>query len=300
MTINANPQLTFGVEMELVQFWNGTPIKVHIGAELINDDTDKRTSGRVIFNRERLDAEICIDQFLSAKITDNRANVIQVLELDSLGNICPPWKVTGLDWLSENRDAENGVLDQTRKLLAENNLHNWKVMEEESINGSGVDAVEIASPVLQMGDLDSIEQACSIFSPITTVDESCGVHVHIGIANAAFEHEYLQRLVEAWIEIEPSLLELPFYQKKGSQNGLLVWETDSRRDPGPILDKIWKSTNPEELSEIVNPDGKDYSLNLWSLKKYGTVEFRGFKSTTDFEIIREIIDLCEETILSLF
>ena len=293
--------LTFGVEIELTNFWNGKPLITqlpttisHMENEELGGDailTFKLTPNGDGFNREMVDATIVDYQSSLA------SSVIPVrqIDVDSNGNIIPPWKE---DFERRDRDLrtylhmEDTVLHQAQSLLLENELYNWKVMEEDHLTGAGFDALELASPVLEMGDFNVIEKVCEIFSGITSSDTTCGLHIHIGRYNQGFEYEYVKEFVERWMETEPSVQNLPFYQKMGVRNHPLTSIAD--------LNEIRRIDDLEELQHTINPYwSRNFLINLWALDAYQTIEFRGFKSTLNFEVIQEVVEFCQSRILEL-
>ena len=292
------PQLTFGVEFELTGFWNQKPLISQI--ETIVDNTDdEKLGGDAILTfsmTPKVNADGWNAKLIDASIVDYQFNPIRSIDVDSNGNFLPPWK-SDYQWdikaLRSFPHVENTVLHQAKILLEENHLQGWVAKEEAELTEAGLSAVELASPILEMDDFDSIEKVCEIFSDITTADETCGLHIHIGQYHYGFEYGHIKRLVETWMEIEPKIWNYPVYQVMGDQNHPLTSVAD--------LNEISEINNLDELQDTVNPNwSRNYLINLRSLESYRTVEFRGFKSTLDFEIVRQIVKFCEQRIIDSF
>ena len=291
MTIH-KPQLTFGVEIERVKFYNGQPIKAAIAVYLNNaDDADHSSPAKTHLIREKMADGSYDDRFTSVIKFDYESDVTEDIPLDSNGKILPPWEenVEGRCDTAFDPNLKGSVIDQARTLLAQNGLQNWDTLEDHSLTDSGVDAIELASPVLEQGEFNSIEQICEIFNPITENDATCGLHIHIGVKDRRFKCSQLQRFIELWLKTEVDLLKNSFCQPEAHRNLPLTWRTD--------LNTVQKASNIEKLIETVNPHGRAYLINLHALKKYGTIEFRGFRGTMDAALIREIVGLCEEKVL---
>ena len=290
--ITGKPQLTFGVEIERVKFYNGQPIRAAIVVYVDNSDIGGYPSpANAVLIREKLADGSTDERFLSLIKFDYESDIFEIIPLDSNGKLSPPWSENPMtrDEEASNPDLQGSVIDQSRTLLAQNGLQNWDVLEDCSLTDSGIDSVELTSPVLEQGEFESIERVCELFNPITENDDSCGLHIHIGIKDRRFECSQLKQFIELWIKTEDDLLKNPFYQSDSRRNHPLGWRTD--------LNAVRKASNVEELTETVNPRGRGYLINLRALKKHGTIEFRGFRGTMDPNLIRKIVGICESKVL---
>ena len=294
MTIK-KPQLTFGVEIELVRFWNGKPLIV-TAETLIQNESDENLGGDGLLTFTAIPRTNGWDmQIIKAAIIDNNLNPIRQVDIDSDGNILPPWKenLDARDAFYGGRHEKGSALHQAKVLLDENGLHNWRTIGDSSLTDPGRSAIEIVSPILEMGDFNEIEKVCKIFSGITKIDQTCGLHVHMGQGDQGFEYESLKRLIERWMVTEPWVQNHPFYQPMGNQNDPITFHAN--------LKQVKKTTNLDQLRSVINSGGvRDSLINLWSLNNYKTIEFRGFRSTLNIEVIKSIIKFCQERVLDSF
>ena len=284
--------LTFGIEIELVEFYNNEPI---IGKE-ISLLKNPQVSNNVLWGewtilREKTEGnwkEKIVD-LIGIDIMGEEE--IYKIPLSPTGNVLPPWESFPADDDSTTDASQKGsAIHQAQKLLEANQLQNWKAVYDSSLTDAAINGIELVSPALKSGDFDSVEQVCQIFSDITKIDRTCAIHVHIGIEGQSFQYEQIRRLVRWWIEAEPFTWEFPFYKETRVQFGRpLTWESNI----SDLQSGIRNATDLDELKSVVNPKGRNYLVNLLALEKHGTIEFRGFKSTLDCQQIKKMVALCE-------
>ena len=292
---NHKAELTFGVELELVEFYNGEPINAIVDSELKNSEfPDEYCWGEVSLVREKTDMGNWVERFYKAEWINTEDGEPQEIELDSDGNPLPPWSIhrTSIDAPSVSMDdIEDTAIDQAKKILINNGLKDWDVEWDDSLTHAATTGIELVSPIYQSGDFSEIQKVCKIFAGIAEPDRTCGLHVHIGIVNNNFEYEYLKRFARIWFEAEPEIYKVPIYKDwaglaRSAQP--LRWHTD--------LKQIHYTSNKKELMDTINPCEREHPINLKALEKYGTIEFRGFKGTLNSDWIHEAVMLCESKI----
>ena len=311
-----NAEFTFGIEIEVVKFNAGKAINANSGMIIENTRTGIRyiaiTKGTSVRNGNEWihrDHEITVssissvstarkfgckfqspDYFRLPKEVQNEweSGEVPVIELHSDGSLPPEWtEVPDTRYWENGRvDLEGSALHQATALLHKNRLGMWKTTFDGSITDSKFDGIELTSPVFRYGRMNSIQEACNLFQTRVETDESCGLHIHAGIKNKKFTLDQLKLLVLKWLEIESSLLRLPFYKQGCRQNWPLTTCTD--------IAKVLKATNRFELTMAVSEYERNVYLNLLSLEDHGTFEFRGFESTLDPDRIRMLVRFCVE------
>ena len=310
------PRLTFGVEIECVEFYNGADIEISATSRVKNKETGIVYDIGLEIGRYKTDSNQWVDHIIKAELCgiDNFATVRSLgcvigsdkffklpkkiqetwrtfgdgeIETDSMGNLSEPWvEVAERKYLTNNVNPKT-ALAQAQSLLDKHGLKQWVADYDASLTDAGISGIELISPVLQMGEFRTIRRICNIFKYLVKTDFTCGLHIHIG-CERPFEVEELRRIVRRWLLIEGTIVQFPIYQRMGVQNKPI-----SNR---VTLDKIEKATTIIELVEAVNGTSKAFTLNLRSLFKYGTIEFRGFHSTLDSRRIEYIAQFCANVV----
>lgn len=277
----SNPKFTYGVEIEMVGFYNNRPIDACWAAQIENKDTGNRYQSFIYGKRTRNTENEITDQYLKVEIRNPEKTI---LDLDSDGK--PPD-----GWIFGDRDtdlhaSENDAASQAKGLLKEHDLADWNVVWDESLTDCYLDGIELTSPIFKDGEPNSIREVCDLFADRATINRSCGLHVHVGIEEVRLTLDQLKWLVTKWIRIEKSLIGLKEWKDAGNLdlNIPLSEETD--------LQKVRNARNQAELILAANYLGRDMMLNLWSLNKYGTIEFRGFEGTMDPDRIELLVQFC--------
>ena len=210
-------------------------------------------------------------------------------------------------------------------LIVDGNGKKWKVMRDVSIRSeywsrdnrryqgyadrsAGKQYKnELVSPVLGWGDFDALEKILAALGKTKAkVNNSCGLHVHVdGVDHTAGS---LKNLVGLWVNKEEMLyqaLEVDFgridYAKKYQVGMNGYYGSDTKRFYELIMKEKYSSkdavgaayyeshhrTFSERNTHYSNT--RYYGLNLHSLWQKGTVEFRLFNSTLDFETAKAYI-----------
>ena len=85
----------------------------------------------------------------------------------------------------------------------------WKLEADGSLRADiGTAAVEIVSPPLEVGPgFEQVEKVCGVLADIdASVNRSCGLHVHIGVANVSINA--VRKLAELYAKHEPLIDQL--------------------------------------------------------------------------------------------
>ena len=188
------------------------------------------------------------------------------------------------------------------------NVDDLKIVSDGSLNGGGVELVSPVMPVKQRG---LIKRICDALRGIVTTDSTCGIHVHVGVVPRN-EHErnygpqwteddtkwstlngWLGRILLAYLHFEQSIGSLLSPSRRGSQgccggdsvSGLMSRLESSIANRGLLPDggfnwsHLHKLPSPYQVyratvNAACDHDWRYFNINLMSVRKYGTVEFR--------------------------
>lgn len=180
----------------------------------------------------------------------------------------------------------------------------WKLEKDTSIQSKfGFEGVELVSPILTIDDLSVYHKVVNdLFEFGASVDDSCGMHIHVD--GAKFDSHSLQRLQLKFANEQDKL-----YDEFDciSSNG--KYKKYCKKLPQQYIEKLKALKNPtmlelarlwyEELGTGYPPRGyksnisRYYGLNLHSFfATHGTIEFRFFRSTNDLNEIDDAVKFC--------
>lgn len=142
----------------------------------------------------------------------------------------------------------------------------WKVIYDASVGGSGYAGIEVVSPILhgQKG-LEEIEIVCGALEGIgAKVNKTCGLHVHHDARRLRGDDSKVQRVVEIYNRAEKVMDSM----LPASRRGL--------------------ASNSYCKSNTVTDATRDRyaKVNLTSMYRHGTVEFRQHSGTIDCNKIK--------------
>lgn len=117
------------------------------------------------------------------------------------------------------------------------------------------------------------------------VSDRCGVHLHVNVQNLKINHLFC--FLVLYYIIEDSLIDIFSSERKGNLFCLAASEAEG------IIDDIVKVIDlPSTIVSMFTPDFSKYAaLNLSSIYKYGSVEFRAFSTPKNIDDLIKIIDL---------
>lgn len=186
----------------------------------------------------------------------------------------------------ETEGPNSSKLKEYRQILP-----NWPTKEDQSLKNSGLEGVEITSPILH-NDLDSIASIygiCKLLNEFEqTVSPRCGAHIHIG-ANALTTKQSYINLIEIWCNVEEIIYlisnkegELPrpkiykFARSYSSVFSEIIEEGSINLETEQDLeDFIIKLATAQKQDKYIN-------LNFYTYNnKLNTIEFRPANGTID-------------------
>lgn len=196
-------------------------------------------------------------------------------------------------------EVYNISIQECKNVIKKNGFLNWKVDYDHSICGcetlicSGKClTAEIISPILNNEkDLEKIEKICNILKDNNAkINNSCGFHVHIDAETLSAEQ--IEMVYRRYALYERAIDLLHPKNRRGNTNNYCL-------SIKPIIeimdeDKI-QFISKETITKKLFLD-KYYKLNLVSLDKYGSLEFRQHKGSLDFDEIKNWIYFCQEFI----
>lgn len=160
----------------------------------------------------------------------------------------------------------------------------WTVLDDDSLHAPISSRGELVTPPLREPDLPRLAAVLAALRDAgAAVNESCGLHVHVGISGCGVEHlNRLVDLVDAW---EPAVLSrvLPARRRfTGALDASFMAGFRVRRPA--TLEAFWAMWYGEvgwRARRDRYDDVRYRGLNLHSFRRLGTVEFRYFNGTID-------------------
>ena len=176
----------------------------------------------------------------------------------------------------------------------------WTVESDASINGHsrGLDA-EVVSPVCRWDDIPMVQEVARVIRAAGgKADDSCGIHVHVGLG----EHtpQSLRRLVNIVNAKEDLLTQALQISPERRDRWCQPVDPDflatlNRRKPTTSEEfaRIWYDDRDWAYHAHQHYDPSRYHLlNLHSVFQKGTIEFRAFNSTLHAGEVKAYIQLC--------
>ena len=228
---------------------------------------------------------------------------------------------TGLKDVKMRREVEecmdrNGI--PTNELRGDDPIiyEKWTINEDTTIkkppntSKEEYEDIEVITKVLYYDDPNSFEEIREVleliksnFKVVMGVQNSCGLHVHIGNEDRGFDIEVLRRYALLVVAFEHLLLSLIPPQRINPQLAFKCFCYPPSRLPDlenltlqERLDRIRMCEREWQLQELMSPIwyGKNLAFNLSSHSDGSkrTIEHRMFPGTTDVEEILASVELC--------
>lgn len=161
----------------------------------------------------------------------------------------------------------------------------WKVTTDQTVStnynfstGEG-NGGEIVSPVLKgQRGLDEAEEMFTVINDRIddNIDRNCGLHVHIGKVGG-WSVEEIKRIYKRWIDFEDQIDEFIPRSRRGNSNRWCQSNKTQQRF-NTWMDRF----NGSRVSDLgYNVDTRYTKLNLASLSRQETIEFRHHSGTTN-------------------
>jgi len=183
--------------------------------------------------------------------------------------------------ISKLRDEGINVQDEAYN---HNTRNHWKIVTDGSIRGEHGN--EIVSPVLRgMDGIEHIKKVCiALGKSGAQFNKTCGFHVHLGANDLNLEN--MKALVRSYINLENPIDAIMPESRRGNSNSYCKNLTSVSGIDGKI-------SNAVNITQLVNAFGGSYfKLNLQSITRHGTVEFRQHSGTITFSKIKNWLLIC--------
>lgn len=179
----------------------------------------------------------------------------------------------------------------------------WETTSDMSINGGPSEAfsMEIVTPPLSIasGGLEAITKFCQAFKPYASVNKTTGLHVHVDAKEFVRKNELKKNLshrlliaLMSYKSVEPLFDELVTANRRGNRNDQYAQATPKEAELYNLYKRaILQDSN--KLDYYINAFQYDRynKLNLWSLEKHGTLEFRQMHGTLNEKLITGWINI---------
>lgn len=172
-----------------------------------------------------------------------------------------------------------------------NKVMTWTIKEDPTVGTEEI-PLEITSPILEEPeDYESFKKVIQLVKDAGAQSEPStgGVHVHVN-----FNHQdgpELAALAGIFSEIEEEVKQL---------FSVMPTRNDHIKPTGRLLLRTIKETkNPNDASflyNLINSQSRNHALNLQSLRRFQTVEFRLFNSTFDIEALELMSDFATKVV----
>ena len=179
--------------------------------------------------------------------------------------------------LLQEKVTAKGVNIQSERYNHIDHKTHYKIVSDASICGSN--PVEVVSPILEgKSGLESLKIVCDTLNEIgASVNRSCGVHVHLDAKNMTIKH--WRNLYINYARLENIIDSFMPQSRRANNNGYCRSIALTPRLEATIL----HCDNSEQIRSFFA--SRYYKVNIESLRRHGTVEFRQHGGSIDFEKI---------------
>lgn len=180
--------------------------------------------------------------------------------------------------------------------VTDNHGREWKVVYDGSLRTYGdTDACEMVTPILGWADIEPLQEIVrELRRAGAKINETCGLHVHIGAAGLTATT--IRNLVNNFASHEKILykaLDVHEWRKRYCQatDARFLRELNERK-PATLeeLGRIWYDN--ENFPAYHYHESRYHTLNLHALFTKGTVEFRIFNGTLHAGEVKTAVQLC--------
>mgnify|MGYP001264404857 CR=1 FL=1 len=181
----------------------------------------------------------------------------------------------------------NTNIDVVRESYNHCTRNHWKVTTDATVTehrnysrGTGFGG-ELVSPVLRghagFAELEQVLAALNSVAGVTGDDVRCGLHVHLGWRGINVQH--VKNIVQRYAHHEQSIDAWMSPSRRANNSR---WCSSIAGNGYPLRTV---ASHSGSLSSMAGLAGRYYKVNLQSLSRYTTVEFRQHQGTTDYSKI---------------
>jgi hypothetical protein len=173
----------------------------------------------------------------------------------------------------------------------------WKVVTDASLGSSGA---EIVSPPLR--GPEGFRQLQIVGQVLTAarckVNRSCGLHVHVGVANEA--PVFFKNLVKLYASSEQAIDKVVSPSRRLSNNVFCrtVRVSNAALEAATTVDHIVSAIGQSSGRANYRGAGRYCKLNLQSYYMHGTVEFRQHQGTVEAAKMENWVKLCLRMVMT--
>lgn len=180
--------------------------------------------------------------------------------------------------------------------VADNDGRHWTIMSDSSIRAASLDQrCELVTPILTWNDIPTLQEIVrKLRRAGAKVNDSCGMHVHIGAQN--LNAKQIRHLVNTFASRE----EIFYHALKVHENRREYCRpTDERflnrlnqKKPATLdeLEIVWYGNNGDH--DYHYDESRYTAINLHALFTKGTIEFRIFNATLHAGEVKAAIQFC--------
>lgn len=160
----------------------------------------------------------------------------------------------------------------------------WGVKPDGSVPGG----VEVVSPILHGEEgRNTLRQVMEVIrrQPRARTSQHCGIHVHLAPLGRSFAPDEVSKIARRWVNFEDTLDLLQPQSRRGSNNRYC--RSNAHQFSGNYREasrEMWRRLrhvhDNARLADIISPH-RYLKLNLQSLTRHGTIEFRHCAGTID-------------------
>lgn len=179
------------------------------------------------------------------------------------------------------------------RLLKALKFTGWKLHEDVSIEG--INPIEIVTPPLQgPAGITQVTRFCNLFGKYASVNDSTGLHVHVGAADFLKRNSAAQRLTLALLHFKNFEPLFDSLVNASRRNNKFAASTASQTEVLSNYKQIIKDEAKKlnAMLDILTKGERYKKLNLESLAKHKTLEFRQMQGTLNPTIVKNWIVIC--------
>lgn len=159
--------------------------------------------------------------------------------------------------------------------------NHWKIIYDSSIHINNYEyQIELISPpLIGVEGLDNVKQVLEVVADIGyAVNKTCGLHCHIDAHNLSFDN--VRNIAAAWVGNE-WVIDSFIPPSRRRRNNYC------QKVPASFHEIDYLSTSISDVRSYCNPNGeRNYKMNLQSLNRNNTIEFRYHSGTCSFKKIK--------------
>lgn len=176
----------------------------------------------------------------------------------------------------------------------------WLVMRDGSLTDPSGLSAEVVTPICTWVDLEAIQNVVrGLRVAGARVNESCGIHVHVGTPADRFDVAALTRLAKIVYQQEPLMIAALGVQAtrlgsytKPVDDAFIARVGATRPASREALSRAWYGAEGSYAQTQHYHQSRYHGLNMHSVFFRGTVEFRYFEATLHAGQVKSYVQLC--------